>query len=374
MKSGSIQLHRRQLLTGLAGWACAPAWGGDSPAATLLAAWQQGTEHRIGLLRAGGDRLALLSELRVPSRAHGLMAEGEDSVLVVARRPGDWLLRWHPRTGQADWRWVNDDRGLNGHAEVLPDSGMLLTTETDSGTGQGLLGVRDRATLEKRDEWPTHGSDPHQLLALPESVGPWPAGTVIVANGGINTRPETGRSKRLAEPMNASLVALDAQRGTLLGQWRLDDPYLSIRHLAWNPAARRLGIALQAEHLDLDRRKAAPVLAVWDGESLSPAQKQPPLEGYGGDIVAHPQGGFAVSCPRANTLALFSANGEFLRAIDQPLSYALAEHGGQWWNSGKSAVLVGQGPQTRRIGNPEPNGPTADTAWQLDNHWKRYVG
>ena len=208
---------------GLTGWACAPAWGTSPSAATLLAAWQHGNEQYIGLLRAGGDRLSLVSQLRVPTRAHGLMVEGEASVLVVARRPGDWLLRWYPRTGQAHWQWVKDDRGLNGHAEVLPDSGRLRTTETDKDTGLGLLGVRDRATLEKLDEWPTHGSDPHQLMALPESVGPWPAGTVIVANGGINTRPETGRSKRLAEPMNASLVAVDPKRGTLLGQWRLDD-------------------------------------------------------------------------------------------------------------------------------------------------------
>ncbi len=171
--------------------------------------------------------------------------------------------------------------------------------------------------------------------------------------------------------MNASLVAVDPKRGRLLGQWRLDDSCLSIRHLAWNPAARRLGVALQVEHPDLDQRKAAPVLSIWDGELLRPAQNQPPLEGHGGDIVAHPQGGFAVSCPRADTLALFSADGEFLKAIDQPLSYALAEHGGPWWNSGKSAALVGQGQETRRIGNPEPDGVTADTAWQLDNHWKR---
>ena len=48
--------------------------------------------------------------------------------------------------------------------------------------------------------------------------------------------------------MDASLVALHPGNGELLGQWRLADPYLSMRHLAWDARHQRLGIALQAEH------------------------------------------------------------------------------------------------------------------------------
>jgi hypothetical protein len=75
-------------------------------------------------------------------------------------------------------------------------------------------------------------------------------GHVIVANGGV---PRTAEDKKYdLHRMEPSLVRLDAGSGKLLRQWRLDDPRLSLRHLAWNTARRRrqtrLGIALQAEH------------------------------------------------------------------------------------------------------------------------------
>jgi hypothetical protein len=34
--------------------------------------------------------------LDVPTRAHGVWAEAGGTLLAVARRPGDWLLRWRP--------------------------------------------------------------------------------------------------------------------------------------------------------------------------------------------------------------------------------------------------------------------------------------
>ncbi|MDF3823494.1 DUF1513 domain-containing protein, partial [Leptospira sp. 96542] len=194
--------------------------------------------------------------------------------------------------------------------------------ETELDDGQGLLGVRDAASLEKIDEWPTHGRDPHQLLALPRAVGRFAAGTLMVANGGIPTLPETGRAKLLGQRlkqqrMDASLVALHPGTGELLGQWRLADHYLSIRHLAFDAGAGRLGIALQAEHPDAAQRQGAPVLAVWDGKALRAAEAQPALPGYGGDIVALSPaiaaggggGGFAVSCARTDPLALFDGEG-----------------------------------------------------------------
>ena len=40
-------------------------------------------------------------------------------------------------------------------------------------------------------------------------------------------------------------MRLDATMGRLMGQWRLQDPRLSLRHLAWGPDGKTLGIALQ---------------------------------------------------------------------------------------------------------------------------------
>ncbi|UCU94259.1 DUF1513 domain-containing protein [Hydrogenophaga taeniospiralis] len=354
------------------------AWAARQHRTTLLAAWQQDQEQRIGLLSADASQWSAQRSLVVPTRAHGLWAEAGGSVLAVARRPGDWLLRWRPGQAKAQWHWIDGDRRFNGHVITSADGATLWTTETDLDTAQGRLGVRDAASLDKTGEWATHGMDPHQLLALPQAVGGLPAGTLMVANGGIPTLPETGRSKRELGRMDASLAALHPASGELLGQWRLDDPYLSIRHLAWDPVSNTLGIALQAEHPDQAAHQAAPVLAVWDGRTLRAAEGQPALAGYGGDICALPRGGFAVSCPRVNQLALFGAQGRWRQAIEHVEAYALASDRQQWWlasSRGQVGLLHGGTDGTDGAEPSRSRAPDRDTlAVQIENHWVLMVG
>ena len=339
---------------------------------TLIAAWQDGAEQRIGLLSVGEASWSVQRSLTVPTRAHGLCVETGGSVLAVARRPGDWLLRWQPRSGKAQWYWIDGDRRFNGHVVVRAGGTTLWTTETDLDNAQGRIGVREAKSLEKTDEWATHGMDPHQLLALPQAVGSFPAGTLMVANGGIPTLPETGRSKRELGRMDASLVALHPDSGALLGQWRLDDPYLSIRHLAFDRTTGTLGIALQAEHPAPEAKAGAPVLAVWDGRTLRAAEGQPALAGYGGDICALPAsagGGFAVSCPRANRLVLFDASGRWRDGMDHTEAYALAADSRQWWlaSSRAAAGLLHDTRAPTAVAAVPPR-PT-QAALQIDNHW-----
>ncbi|MEZ5704889.1 MAG: DUF1513 domain-containing protein [Burkholderiaceae bacterium] len=350
-----------------------PTWAGAAKSTTLFAAWQQQDEQHIGLLSAGDASWSVKRSLLVPTRAHGLWAEAGGSVLAVARRPGDWLLRWHPASGQAQWHWMEGDRRFNGHVIASRDGQTLWTTETDLETAQGRVGVRDARSLVKTTEWASHGADPHQLLTLPRALADCPEGSLVVANGGVPTLPETGRSKRALDRMDASLVALHPRSGALLGQWRLPDAFLSIRHLAWDPVSRTLGIALQAEHPDPVARQTAPVLAVWDGARLRMAEDQPPMAGYGGDICALPGGGFAVSCPRANRLALFTAQGRWQDGIEHTEACALANPGGRgpWWlasNRGAAGLMHGGGaiPPTTVLAQASVAG-LADL--QIDNHW-----
>jgi hypothetical protein len=353
-------LSRRHWLLAVGALGLAPAWAAGSARPTrLLAAWQASNEQRIGVIGVNGARWSVQRELAVPTRAHGLMVEAGGSVLATARRPGDWLLRWLPASGHTQWHWIEDDRRLNGHAATSPDRHTIWTTETDLANAEGRLAVRDANTLEKRDEWATHGMDPHEFLVLPQPVGDVPAGSLIVANGGIPTLPETGRIKRALDRMDASLVALHPRDGTRLGQWRLSDPYLSIRHLAWDPVSRTVGIALQAEHRDAEAKRRAPVFAVWDGLRVQAARGQPDMQGYGGDICALPAGGFAVSCPRADALALFGANAHWSRSQPHRAAYALASDRSHWWASGSEGVWCA----------PEGTQARSNVQLQFDNHW-----
>ena len=237
------------------------------------------------------------------------------------------------------------------------DSTTLWTTETDLDTAQGRLGVRDAASLDKTGEWATHGMDPHQLLALPQAVGGLPAGTLMVANGGIPTLPETGRSKRELGRMDASLVALHPASGELLGQWRLDDPHLSIRHLAWDPASGLVGIALQAEHDDNGSRMAAPILATWDGHQFSAVASSGHSHGYGGDICARPGGGFVVSATRAHQVVATKLGSALVDRLALHESGALAMARGQWWAAGAD--------HARSDGHSR----MGLAGLRLDNHW-----
>lgn len=357
---GTLALSRRQWLVAMSAMGLAPAWAAAPARHTrLLAAWQASNEQRIGVITVHGSRWSVQRELAVPTRAHGLLVESGGSVLATARRPGDWLLRWHTVSGQTQWHWIEDDRRFNGHAATSPDGQTIWTTETDLDTAQGRLAARDAKSLEKRAEWATHGMDPHEFLVLPSSVGHIPAGSLLGANGGIPTLPETGRSKRALDRMDASLVALSPHDGARLGQWRLDDPFLSIRHLAWDPVSRTVGIALQAEHPEADAKRRAPVIAVWNGQRLQAALEQPAMQGYGGDICALPGGGFVVSCPRADTLALFGADARWSRNQPHREAYALAADEAHWWASGAEGVWCA------------PQGAAARSSARLrfDNHW-----
>jgi len=350
--------NRREFLSGLAALLCTPAWARAAAPAThlvaprLAATWQAGPGYQVGILEHG-DGLAVGLRIRValdvPTRAHALLREADGSLLAVARRPGDWLLRWSQEGKALAWRWIEPRRAFTGH--VISDGRTLYITETDLDSGAGLIGVRDARTLEKLAEWPCHGIDPHQLV--------WDRdGNLLVANGGVPTRPETGRVKRDLERMDSSLVRLDAATGALLGQWRLADRRLSLRHLAWN--GDRLGVALQAEHDDAPSKASAPVLAVFDGDTLRPAIGPQTLAGYGGDVAAL-GGHFAVSCPRAHGIALYTAEGAWQGFIPLSEACALAAPPDRLWAGGRQEALA------LKAGRADAQAPLP--AIRLDNHW-----
>lgn len=361
-----------------------PAVQGDEPI-LLVAAWRTDEGERLGLIGSarsrgeigGGGAIGgngsdtgkgngkdsrkgavapgwrVVRSLDVPTRAHGLLVEGGDRYLAVARRPGDWLLRWDGQGRELAWAWSEPGRAFNGHVIASADGRLRYTTETDLDTGDGLIGVRDADTLEKIDEWPTGGLDPHELVLDGD-------GDLMVANGGIPTLPETGRLKVGLERMDASLVRLARHDGSVSGQWRLADRRLSLRHLAW--CGDQLGIALQAEHAEAEHRAVAPVLARFDGRALvvCEAGADARFAGYGGDIAAIADG-WAVSCPRSGRVALWRSDGSWGGTVALGEACALAARDGRLWIGGRDQVLVRQ--QDGRLG-------AADLPpLQLDNHW-----
>lgn len=379
MVTKTMSLDRRQWLQGMAVLATLPlgTWAQNTPATQFAAAWAVGTDMFVGVLQTPASSqhaLQVLHAHAVPTRAHGMTQLPDGSLLFASRRPGDWLLRVRP-DGQEDWLWIEPDRAFNGHVIASHDGKHLYTTETDLADSQGLIGVRDVRTLEKVAEWRTGGMDPHQLLLDRD-------GSLVVANGGIPTQPETGRRKLKLTHMDSSIARLRPdQQGAITGQWRLKDPRLSLRHLSWGPSVawateqRWLGIALQAEHDDAQQKQSAPVLALFDGKHLhiAPVPAGAEWQGYGGDISSNGQH-FAVSCPRADVLTWWqppstpTASAQCVRQDSQQGVYCISNDSvihplqpnfANQWSGGSQQVLQWPGQHT----------VAALAPMALDNHW-----
>lgn len=348
-------MQRRRFLQGTLLCLAAPSFAATNTAPRFVAAWDDDAgAHHLGLLAARGAALQVVRSIELPTRAHGLLHEPGGTVLAAARRPGEWLLRWSPVSGSAQWHWSTPERRHTGHLLRSADGHTLWSAETDTGgdAGAGLISVRDARSFALQAEWPTHGIDPHQFLLDAD-------GTLLVANGGVPTRPETGRAKVDLDRMDPSLVRLDAATGALRGQWRLGDPRLSIRHLA-RDGRGAVGIALQAEHDDAQAKAAAPVLAVFDGDALRTIDAPQPLAGYGGDIAAVADR-FMVSVPRAGGIARWSTDGRWLGLASLAEACALSTLDGSVWVGGRHEAL--------RCATASEEMRLAAAALKLDNHW-----
>lgn len=369
---GVQTLTRRQTLGTLATMGLA-AWGAGLPSAALakpgaratetlvLTAWQDQGQAYAGVWTPQGARWATA----LPDRAHQLLPltvlrGGQAPVaLVVARRPGEYLARLDTRNGRLlHLHPMEPDRYLGGHAVQSPDGKFIFTTESDGDTGQGLIAQRHAGSLETIREFPSGGIGPHALM--------WePGGHLIVANGGILTLPETGRRKRNLPQMASNLTRLDSTSGRIGAQFALNDPYLSLRHLALAPDGT-LAVALQAEHSDPALRQAAPALALLGSDGLHtvpwPLEGAAPdgWQGYAGD-VCWAGGTFWVSATHAGQVMGWSTTGEWRGML--PLAGA-----GALMPAGNSAEGFIAGGSREALAAPTGTSTTGSAS-----HHKRYT-
>nr|WP_315238483.1 DUF1513 domain-containing protein [uncultured Albidiferax sp.] len=335
-------LRRRDWLALAAASLALPAHAASTPG--LLTSWVVDDQAWAGVWQLGSAPRGVA----LPKRAHEVLvlhpALGlPGQALAVARRPGEYLLRFDTRSARAVlWHDIEDDRVLCGHASYALDGSALYTTETSTDTGAGFIAVRDPVSLEKIREFPSGGLDPHMVLVEAD-------GTLLVANGGLLNLPETGRTKLNVQQMDSCIARLDAATGTLRQAWRASDPYLSLRHLARAPNGT-VAIAMQAEHANATARRNAPLLALLDANGLRTIALPQALAlgGYGGDVAFVPgrnspdEDRFVVSATRAGQLAWWSAQGNDPRQLPLPAAGALAAQGPDWLASGALGGVRGE--------------------------------
>jgi hypothetical protein len=300
-------IDRRSFIAGAAGsaavFALAPNAAGASQARSELFAAarrdDRGAFSAALFSLASGDQRSV----RLPARGHDIaLRPGGGEWVAFARRPGRFGVAVPHGDRPPIWFEARPDRHFFGHGVFSADGKLLYTTENDYGRAQGMIGVRD-ATGGYRQigEFSAHGMEPHDVQLLSDGR------TLVIANGGIRTHPDSGNDELNIPDMQPSLVYLDLATGDLVEEQVLaaDLHQLSIRHLA---LASRDVVVFGCQYrgpeenhpplVGFHKRGEPPVLVE------APAETQSALANYIGSVATDSGGGIvAASAPKGGLIA-----------------------------------------------------------------------
>ncbi|NVO54254.1 DUF1513 domain-containing protein [Rhodobacteraceae bacterium B1Z28] len=297
---------RRHFLAGLAAATLSPvrSWASVGAPDFLAAALFPDGSYRLAGLDAHG---AILFSLPLPARGHAAAAHPfKAQAVAFARRPGTFAIVIDCASG-AELAQLEAPAGRHfyGHGAFSTEGERFYATENDYEAGEGVISVWDGTSFERLGEFSSGGVGPHDMRLMPDGK------TLVVANGGIETHPDTGRSKLNLPTMQPNLTYVDLS-GTLLEQLEL--PFAlhkdSIRHLA----VRGDGLVGFAMQWQGSQTEYPPLLGLhrWGEQPRllsAPEADQNTLQGYAGSIAFSADGNtIAITCPRGNALHRFNAN------------------------------------------------------------------
>lgn len=306
---------RRTFLSGVFALGVAPtaSWA-DAGSPGFLAAAQvaDGSYRLFGLDRGGHEVLSI----PLPARGHAAAAHPQrPEAVAFARRPGTYAIVLDCRDGRVIQRLAAPEgRHFYGHGCFSGDGSVLYTAENAYESGEGRIGLWAAGDGYGRlGEIPSGGIGPHDVARLPGEE------TLVVANGGIRTHPDTGRTKLNLPTMRPNLCYL-APSGEILQCVELD-PHLrlnSIRHLAVRPD----GLVAFAMQWEGPATEAPPLLGLHRRGGARPSLlSAPPVEqrglhGYAGSVAFSGAGDLVgITAPRGNRAQLFDPESLELRSM-----------------------------------------------------------
>jgi len=252
--------------------------------------------------------------IAVSLRGHSLITHPLKShhVLLFARRPGTQCYELDLRKHRISQRFSTAvHHNFCGHGCFSQDGKYLFTTEMNNASGVGKIAVRDSQNYQTLHRFDSGGIDPHEMLLLSDGK------TLVVANGGILTHPDSGRKKLNLETMHSNLVFLDAETGKI--QQRLTTPWqhASLRHLAIG-SDDTLALAMQYQREAVAHNTLIPLAGFVDKNRAAIHFAQEPeallaqMNDYAGSVVLHETSGIAAfSSPRGNIVGFWQTNGEY---------------------------------------------------------------
>jgi hypothetical protein len=326
-------------------------------------------QHFLSAVSADGKPLF---DVLLPGRGHGICVQpGKKHLAVLARRPQDFMWVIDVESAAVTHKISSpDNRHFYGHGIFEPSGRFLFTTENAFSYpyqhSYGVIGVYDsRDNFRRVDELPSHGIGPHELKLLNDGK------TLVVANGGILTHPDTGRNKLNLDTMDPNLAYIDTANGALLGQYRPEKKWhqLSMRHL---DVSKDDTVCVVSQYQGPGDQQP-PLVAIHKGEDQArwlnaPGPIQQGMQNYCGSVSCDSSGTLAaVTSPRGNLVTLWSlADGSLhdsFRSSDTCGVASAAIPGGFYLSNGEGTVMRMQYPD---IAATQPLLHLADAHW--DNH------
>lgn len=258
-----------------------PTWADvGNPRYLAAAKLPNGDYQLVGLNQLG----EAVFGIPLPGRGHAAAAHPtRPEAVAFARRPGTFAVVIDCLSGNVTNQLdAPPGRHFYGHGTYSTDGSTMFTTENDYGAGVGRIGVWDVGNGYNRiGEFDSGGVGPHDILRLPGSD------IMVVANGGIDTHPDTGRAKLNLPTMAPNLTYVD-RFGAILEQVALaSEMHMnSIRHLT----VRKDHLIAFAMQTQGDLNQAFPLLGLHrmgDNARLiqAPTEQHRGMHGYGTSIA-----------------------------------------------------------------------------------------
>ncbi|MDV4182634.1 DUF1513 domain-containing protein [Rhizobium brockwellii] len=301
---------------------------------SLMALEQADAVYASGIRAADGsfavatvtERGEIVDQVALPARAHGMaFSASTGKTVAFARRPGTYAMIFDP-WNKSEPIVINsrEDRHFYGHGAFSPDGRLLYASENDFDGNRGMIGLYDATDRFTRiGEFETYGIGPHDMTVSDDGR------LLIVANGGIETHPDFGRTKLNLGEMQPSLALIDAATGALVEKHVLPAEWaeLSTRHVDLDGAGR-IWFACQYE----GHRKDLPPLVghFAKGEDLSfidlPEETTRRLANYVGAIaVNRSEGLVGITSPKGGASVTIDARtGKMLAETSLPDAAGIA--------------------------------------------------
>ncbi len=335
---------RRSFLTGVLASGALPlqGWAQAGSPAFLSAA-----QHRDGhyLLCGLTDRGEVLFEIPLPDRGHATAAHPTHAHAVsFARRPGRFAIVIDCSQGKSVAELTAPKgRHFYGHGAYSADGSLLFTTENDYDAARGIVGVWDVAAGYKRiNEFGSGGIGPHDIQLMPDGE------ILVIANGGIETHPDTGRAKLNIPDMVSNLTYLKLN-GTVVEQVQMDPKWArnSIRHLS----IAKDGLVAMGMQWQGDIHEDVPLVSTHRiGESIRSMQLTKGLsktmQGYVGSVaVLEGSDSILATSPRGGIVVSFERESGLQRDVQtlDDVSGIASGANGMMMTSGSGKVVIERG-------------------------------